>query len=133
MKDPVTNRVMINSLEELLNNFALENMAQLSALAFDATDCGAYVAQHADGPGAIVVGSIVEGVDYGTEPIELEFPFTIKDFYEALEKTDLEADVIWRDTHGCSRCEYEGFLNPETGYVMVNPECPACFGHGEVH
>lgn len=56
---------------------------------------------------ALMVGSIVEGCDFGTDDYELkanqsdEEPtqFT-KRFYEAIEEVNAEAISIWNDTHG---------------------------------
>ena len=56
---------------------------------------------------SFTVGSIVEGVDYGTDEIEIESkqleetPSEYrKRFYEALEEVEQQAKAIWQDTHG---------------------------------
>lgn len=56
---------------------------------------------------SFTVGSIVEGVDYGTDEIEIESnqleetPSEYRRrFYEALEEVEQQAKAIWQDTHG---------------------------------
>ena len=45
----------------------------------------------------IVVGSIVEGSDVDCTPIELRFPFTMKEFSDACDSIEGEADQIWHE------------------------------------
>mgnify|MGYP007090462643 CR=1 FL=1 len=61
---------------------------------------------------ALLVGSIVEGVDYGTDNIEVNAKQTDEDpsdyrtrFDAALSEVEKEANAIWNDTHGCESCE----------------------------
>jgi hypothetical protein len=97
---------------------------------FKHTTCGAYLEFYS----GVVVGSIVEGVDEGTEAHRLDFPFHIKDFWRALEKVEQEADMIWMATHGCEQCGEEGIdaIGEPTGYRRVNPDCQGCGGSGVV-
>ena len=60
---------------------------------------------------ALLVGSIVEGVDYGTDDIELEIdqldeePEAFnKRFYAAIDEIEAQALSIWNETHGCDTC-----------------------------
>ena len=78
--------------------------------------------------GKITVGSIVEGVDYGTEEHTIQFPFTLVEFNQALDKVEEEAESIWNDTHGCDDCGIEG----EFGGNVINPECHTCKGEGAI-
>jgi hypothetical protein len=57
---------------------------------------------------ALMVGSIVEGCDQGTDQHELgvkqldEEPKAFAErFYKAVEAVNAEANSIWNDTHGC--------------------------------
>lgn len=77
----------------------------------------------------VAIGSIVEGVDYGTDEYVLEFPFSEKAWDETLQMVEQQAADIWNDTHGCPKC---GPKNPETGGRAINPKCKACRGHGTV-
>jgi hypothetical protein len=78
-------------------------------------------------PEGISIGSIVEGVDYGTETQNLTYPFSAKAFWAAISHVEQEAKNIWNDTHGCPKC---GLKNPETGERAINPKCKACKGEG---
>lgn len=91
---------------------------------------------------SISVSSIVEGVDYDTETIEIEIdgktPEQIsKEFYAAVEEVDRQAKSIWNDTHGCETCRAhwikEGLPNGETEFgCPVWAECPDCEGCGSM-
>ena len=76
--------------------------------------------------GEVTVGSIVEGVDYGTEGHTLQFPFTLVEFNQALDEGEGEAKDIWNDTHGCDDCGIES----EFGGQAINPDCSTCKGEG---
>lgn len=101
---------------------------------YKSTDCGAYLAL---GDGTLVIGSIVEGVDYGTEEHTLTMAEYLDmdegDLAKYLDRTirsvEEEAGSIWMETHGCEDC---GDEDPETGYTPVDPECSTCGGHGVV-
>ena len=45
----------------------------------------------------IVVGSIVEGSDVACTPIELRFPFTMKEFSNACQSIEDESTLIWEE------------------------------------
>lgn len=101
---------------------------------------------------ALMVGSIVEGVDFGTAEYELEinqldeWPKDFaKRFYKAVEEVNDEANFIWNDTHGCETCAKhwhdEGVLSHTygsfegwDGRTPVWKDCPApaCQGSGVV-
>lgn len=89
------------------------------------TACGPWL-QHSDDK--IAIGSIVEGVEECAGPIQLDWPFTVKDVRRAMKEIEFQADEIWNRTHGCEKCgPYD-----EWGDRAVNPKCKACGGHGEV-
>ena len=96
-----------------------------------------------------MVGSIVEGVDYGTDDIELEINQTDEEpddfrkrFYAAVDEVEKQASDIWNNTHGCEGCaahwSEEGWETNEWGEAMegcdamtpVWKDCPDCQGHG---
>jgi hypothetical protein len=95
---------------------------------------------------ALLVGSIVEGVDYGTDDIELEIdqldeePEAFnKRFYAAIDEVEAQALSIWNDTHGCDTCaehwaEDAGITTQHLlntwDSVPIWKECPDCEGHG---
>jgi hypothetical protein len=122
----IIKRPQIHDLGQLCEAVGVGQFHELEKAVFKGTTCGAYVVSEA---GQVVVGSIVEGVDYGTEYHILVYPFTLSDFWEALEKVELEAEEIWNDTHGCDDCGEE---DPWTGSVAINPECKTCEGEGVV-
>jgi len=91
---------------------------------------------------AMLVGSIVEGVDYGTDNIEIDAKQSDEDpaeyrkrFYAALSEVEQEAESIWNDTHGCESCAAhwvgEGIdLDGEMSPIWI--ECPDCQGQGQI-
>lgn len=99
---------------------------------------------------ALMVGSIVEGVDCGTDEHELEVkqldeaPDQFAErFYKAVEEVNAEANSIWNDTHGCETCAKhwhgEGVLSHVygrfegcDGMTPVWDQCPTCEGSGVV-
>ena len=93
---------------------------------YKGTTCGAWLAIMDSR--TIMVGSIVEGCDFDTDTITLEWPFTKKVFWSALDAVENEADYIWSQTHGCEDCKTEG----EWGHDAINPECKTCHGQGAI-
>jgi len=91
---------------------------------------------------SLTVGSNVEGIDYGTDDIEIkakqleEEPKVFrKRFDEALKQVEEEADSIWNETHGCVSCQAywtdQGIdIEDSGGIVPVYQYCPDCKGQG---
>jgi hypothetical protein len=91
---------------------------------------------------SLLVGSIVEGCDYGTDNIEVEANQTDEDpsdyrtrFDAALSEVEREANAIWNDTHGCESCVAywtdQGLdIDDSGGLVPVYQYCPDCQGSG---
>lgn len=98
-------------------------VARLRKTIYRMLDCGPWVALHANG---LEMGSIVEGVYAGTQTYSLLFPFSMKDFHNALEAIGNEAGAIWNATHGCPECGEAD----ESGYIAINPSCGNCEGEG---
>jgi hypothetical protein len=92
----------------------------------------------------MLVGSIVEGVDYGTDNIEIDAKQSDEDpaeyrkrFYAALSEVEQEAESIWNDTHGCESCVAywtdQGLdIDDSGGLVPVYKYCPDCQGSGTI-
>ena len=93
---------MIKNLKELAGEFGFQatnddrNKSLLEKYIYKFTVCGASVEFKDNG---VTIGSIVEGVDYGTEYYTLEFPFTKEVFWETIESVEAEAKQIWDETH----------------------------------
>ena len=86
---------------------------------------------------AMLVGSIVEGVDYGTDDVEIEANQVdeepseyCKRFDEALKEVEQEAAAIWQDTHGCETCADHFGINLDEKHSPVWTKCPDCSGDG---
>lgn len=97
---------------------------------------------------ALMVGSIVEGCDYGADEHELEVKQLDEEpeqfaerFYKAVEEVNAEANFIWNDTHGCETCAKHwhdenvlahtyGSFEGCDGKTPVWSDCPDCDGHG---
>ena len=123
-----------NNLQDLLSlrGCGEETFEQLKRNVYKYTSCGAYVAEvnPPDQPKALLVSSIVEGVDDGTEIHCLYYPFTIDQFQDALQSVEDEADEIWKATHGCEDCHDEPLW---TGKAWpINPDCKTCRGEGVI-
>lgn len=106
-----------------------ELMRRIDRGIYKGTDCGAWVAQR---PNGIAIGSIVEGADYDAETKELQFPFTMAQFWDACQAVEDSADEIWKATHGCQTCAERQGLAWEVGEIPIDPECPDCKGQGVV-
>lgn len=96
----------------------------IERIVFQSTECGAWIEFY---PGGISIGSIVEGVEYGTKAYNMNYEFTGAKFDRHIADIEKEAKEIWNDTHGCEDCGPE---NPDTGYVPINPNCENCMGKG---
>jgi hypothetical protein len=115
---------------------ALES--DMSRRVYKGTECGAWLKFVAKGPPGIRVGSIVEGADECTEVIALRYPFTLGDFWGALNAVEKQARDIWNATHGCGGCWPDGggdewgneWLPGQVGNKSVDPDCPDCHGQG---
>ncbi len=121
-------KMTVNNLKDFLKArmCSEKTFAQVERNTFKYTDCGAWITQNDEG---ITVGSIVEGVDWGTDTHTLRYPFEIQDFWDALQAVEDEANEIWHDTHGCDDC---GMEHPEWGTQMINLECKTCQGEGVI-
>jgi hypothetical protein len=96
----------------------------------------------------LMVGSIVEGCDQGTDQHELgvkqldEEPKAFAErFHKTVTEVNAEANSIWNDTHGCETCAKhwhdegliewgQGGQNGSDGMTPVWKDCPGCEGYG---
>jgi hypothetical protein len=115
----------VNNIAEFLKKRGLgeTNMNLVKRNVYKYTNCGAFINWNDE---SIIINSIVEGVNSGTENYTLTFPFEINEFWNALGKVKKEAERIWNETHGCEDCGKEN----EMGYTSVNLECKTCNGEG---
>ncbi|MAH29946.1 MAG: hypothetical protein CL959_04635 [Euryarchaeota archaeon] len=125
-----------NNLQDLLSlrGCGEETFGQLKRNVYKYTSCGAWIIETEYGVG---LGSIVEGVDEGTETHALNYPFTIDQFQDALQSVEDEADEIWKATHGCEDCHDhpqadEWGNENEFGAWPINPDCKTCKGEGAI-
>ena len=83
----------INNFDEFLEErgFDEKDEDDVQRSTFKYTNCGAFFAKEDWG---VVVGSIVEGCDEGTETHKLTYPFKIKKFWDALGKVEKELSLI---------------------------------------
>ena len=121
----------VNSFEEFLEQrgFGEKDIRMVSRNTFKYTNCGAFCFQEEDG---VVVGSIVEGVDYGTENHKLTYPFKLEDFWAVLKKVEEEADQIWNETHGCEDCFDGEPFKKDWDCRPIDTECKSCKGKGAI-
>jgi hypothetical protein len=119
----------VNNLKEFLEarGCGEVSVAQVKRSTYKYTSCGAWLETDKEG---VSVGSIVEGVDQGTETYQLNYPFEIKDFWNSLDAVEQEAKEIWNSTHGCEDCDPE--MDSEQGYAAINPKCKTCEGEGMI-
>ena len=88
---------------------------------------------------AMMVGSIVEGVDQCAESIEVEAKQLdeepeefYKRFYIALSEVERDAEAIWNETHGCETCAKHWGIDLDGEMSPIWTNCPDCQGSGAV-
>ena len=126
----------VSNMTDLLSlrGCGVESFERLKRNVYKYTSCGAWVDEDEQG---VALGSIVEGVDEGTEIHSLTYPFTIDQFQNALQSVEDEASEIWKATHGCVDCHDETQVDEwgnenEFGAWPINPECKNCNGEGVI-
>ena len=77
---------------DILKYLSSESQDQAKRHIYKATECGASIHFRDNG---ITIGSIVEGADCDTTYHELDYPFLVKDFSEAVDEVEAEAEAIW--------------------------------------
>jgi len=117
----------VNNLKEFLKarGCGEVSVAQVKRSTYKYTSCGAFLEVDKEG---VSVGSIVEGCDEGTKTHQLKYPFSIWEFWSALDAVEEEASEIWDATHGCEDC---GIVSEfHEGLHAIDPECKSCKGEG---
>lgn len=97
--------MIIDNLESLADfigaNEPTEN--SLSRRVYKDTSCGAWlsIVHNEDGTlWGVKIGSIVEGSEACVDPAELRFPFSQKDWDEAIQYVKAEAKMLWNEANG---------------------------------
>lgn len=105
--------------ETVLDFFSAENEAECERSIYKYTDCGAWISFKPDG---IVIGSIVEGCDFGTisYPLWYKDNFTSKDIQDRIDAVEKEATAIWDWMH--ITYDRTGRRNPN-GKTMADMGC----------
>ena len=74
------------------------------------------------------VSPYVEGIDIDPIAVKLKLPIQESTLVRVFKDIQLEADVMWDETHGCEDCGPAG----ESGYTSINPDCETCGGEGAI-
>jgi len=93
------------SYQVVLDFFSAENEEQCHRRIYKYTDCGAWIEFKESG---IVIGSIVEGCDFGTAtyPLYYSDDFTSADIQARIDAVEKEASAIWEWAN--RRCDKNG-------------------------
>ena len=75
----------------------------------------------------IRLGSIVEGTEQCAEGVQLTFPFTMKEVWDAAGDIEAQCRDIWNATHGCADC-----FPDSDEEKPVRLDCKTCGGHGVI-
>jgi len=76
----------------VLDFFSAASRATAQRHIFKYTDCGAWIDFRDD---RIIVGSIVEGCDFGTATYILRYPFESADLQARIDAVEREASALW--------------------------------------
>lgn len=142
--------------QRILKEFGAKNWAAVYRALYKATSCGVTIGVQFHGhdkpvynydlayygpndwPLAVLVSSIVEGIDAVTDTITVSLgkPNAVKRVYEACDEIDRQAKDLWNETHGCNGCAdewaKENVYFDADDYVCVHPKCKICGGMGIV-
>ncbi len=80
--------------KDVLGFFSAEDEKQCERYVYKYTDCGAWIEFK---PWGIILGSIVEGCDFGTVtyPLRYKDKFTHKDIQDRINAIEAEASALW--------------------------------------
>jgi len=111
-----------------------ENAAEsIKRTVYKYTDCGC---SFNCGNDFVAVSGYCEGSDAELTNHRLDFPFKLKEWYDALSSADSEGTEIWKQTHGCEECWPDGCCSEveelEFGCWPINPKCEHCEGEGAI-
>jgi hypothetical protein len=155
-EDPSWYVTATRNAESIFRYFGAKNWGQVYRALYKGTDCGVSIGIKLESENdetyycddlykfdvktpvvAILISSIVEGVDATTETVEINITkkgtrktgTIIKRLFAACEAVEKEAKYIWDQSHGCEDC---GVGEGEYGEFAVNPKCKSCHGRGIV-
>ena len=117
---------MIQNETQLLEHLSATSREQAKKHVYKYTNCGAWI--NFD-EGSILLGSIVEGADFGTNTYRLSYPFSPEDYQARIDAIEAEASAIWDwaneedEATGMTPAE-AGCDAPDVGfeYQHLNPE-----------
>ena len=105
-----------DSYQVVLDFFSVENEAECKRSIYKNTDCGAWIEFTKTG---IVIGSIVEGCNWGTTTYLLYYAdeFTSKDIQDRIDAVEAEASAIWDWAN--KRCDKNGKWRRNGSYTLA--------------
>lgn len=91
--------------QDVLDFFSADTEERAARALYKNTACGAWIEFRADG---ILLGSIVEGCDFGTATYPLNYAngFTDADIQARIDAIEAEADALWNWAN--RRCDKQG-------------------------
>ena len=94
-EDAATGQAIADNLAAILADKDAENVSELYRTIYKYTDCGAWIDFNV---GGIVIGSIVEGLDFGTATYPLRYAdnFTSADIQARINAVEVEAAALWK-------------------------------------
>lgn len=84
---------MIENQRDLLEHLCAKSIPEAKKNVYKYTDCGAWIDI---GGAGILIGSIVEGSDFGTQIYTLKYPFTEERYSNCIEAIEKEASLVWK-------------------------------------
>jgi hypothetical protein len=97
--------------KQILEFLDAETEIEARSNMFRYTECGAFIEFKDD---RIIIGSIVEGSENGTEYFEFEYgKFTANEFLDAIQEIERQASIIW---DWANKEDENGLTNAEKGY-----------------
>ena len=108
--------------QTVLDFFSAENEEQCKHRIYKGTSCGAWIEFTESG---IVIGSIVEGLDFGTMTYPLHYAdnFTIKDIQDRVNAVEDEANDLWK--WGNEACDKHGRKRRNGAHTEASLGCEA--------
>ena len=103
------------------NETEAQQIAHCQKWLYKSTDCGAWIEFTEDG---IIIGSIVEGCDFGTATYPLSYNgLTSKDIQDRIDAVEDEADALWKwaneaDDDGMTQMDH-GVDAPDVSYEYM--------------
>lgn len=108
--------------KDVLEFFCTDTKAGAKRNIYKNTDCGAWISFN---PTGIVIGSIVEGLDFGTTTYPLHYAdnFTGADLQARIDAVEREASALWE--WGNRPCDKNGKWRKNGSMTMADLGCDA--------